>query len=211
MVLIYSSREGKSAVAIVDGFIPRKDRIEEIVHSFRDVGARDPLDGSNLEVLPSFLAVTEALNDTYAVISGAGIQHYLIYLNPSSRNGQTRARSNRGPSGWHSQFDYVITTILESNQCLNLVIDSVTGDEKRIRNYILFWKLATQFRLKGPKDYDDHDKFQMTCQNLLGTLDASADASIVKYLSGVEKDGLHFYYKAHSEHYFPKPVRLGNS
>jgi len=211
MVVVYSNEENGPKSAIANGLVPDKRKIEEILHSFMDVGAHDPLDGSSLEVVPSFLAVSEALNDTFAVISGAGIRHYLICPNLTFRIEQLPVRLETAPLRQQSQFDYLLSALTEPSSCLNLIVDSVAGDENRVRNYILIWKLATQFRLKRPEDYGDYDKYQLVCRDLLRTLNKNPDTSIIRYLSEMEDDSRYFCYKSHSDHYFPKQARSGNS
>jgi len=190
MAIIYSANPEISNIAIVVGYIPIKSRIDETVNLFHKCHFKDPCDGSILDRLQTFLAVSESLIDIINSRQDDTLQHYSVFPEKSLGNkNDSHAKANRN----NKKIDDILSELDKPSSLFNIFYNPSTNSPLSARNYALLWCGFTGFNIKATETYHNLALFTGQCHSLFQHIEMNNPMSIEPLLQSIANDEYYFY------------------
>lgn len=166
MAIYFARNDQAVPVALVDGYLPDKRRIQDslmLAQSFNYPGIDNRPEDSRY----TFVGISQMINDNLKELQGSGIEHWVIYP-PTGFEDITNEIKHQSPlEALLVSKEIRPKRKTSSPYCINVMADTKIESRERLKRYMAVWLSATGFQLKLENTYINFSSFRSVCQDAL--------------------------------------------
>lgn len=166
MVVVFASDRDGVPAALVDGYLPSADDMQELLvlaRSFKYPG----IDNHPRDSRYTFIGISQMISDYLRNLQGGVPDHWVIYPYSSQHRLETCTLRDSALGVLLNSPELKNERVHQTPYCVSVIAEPEARSWSRLRNYIPVWQAASRLRSKEQTSYANLGRFEANCQNVL--------------------------------------------